>query len=528
MRRLLFFLVCLLILKTVNAQSTLSLVPYPNQIEIKDGNFSLSGKISIESDVCLKAKATYLQDMLSTLCGDQIELVKKSRKRIELKLSKSLKKQLGKEGYKLDIKKDGITIEAATPAGVFYGIKSLGQILVQNKGEMQCLLPCLSIEDVPAFGWRAFMLDESRYFKGTRVVKDLLDKMAELKMNVFHWHLVDDQGWRIEIKKYPKLTEIGSKRKDTQIGGWNSPLRSGKAHEGFYTQKEIQEIIDYATQRHITIVPEIEMPGHASAAIAAYPWLGSSGEQIEVPVVFGKMKDVYNIANPCVYEFVEDVLNEVFNLFPSQVVHIGGDEVLFDQWKENQQVLKLMKDEKLSSFADAQIYFTNKVSNFIDKKGHRMMGWNDILGGDVNEWQKLSDVETSQILAKTTIIHFWKGNIKLIEEAISQGYDIVNSHHIYTYLDYDYNSISLEKAYNFQPVPDALDQKYRNKVLGLGCQMWSEWIPQEKDLYFQVLPRLAAYAEVGWTNKSQKNFARFETGVKKLFGYWNQDITEIK
>ena len=516
MNRLLIILSWLLLSTTVIAQNKPNLVPYPNRLEMNEGSFSISNKISIKADAKLKEKSRQLKNMLVALSGDQTKIVEKGGNRIQLSLSKDLKKQLGEEAYCLDINKNEINIEAASPAGAFYAIQSLRQIVMQNKSS----LPCLSIKDAPAFSWRAFMLDESRYFKGTRVVKDLLDEMASLKMNVFHWHLTDDQGWRIEIKKYPKLTEVGSKRNDSQTGGWNGTTFSGEAHEGFYTQEEIKEIIDYAAKRHITIVPEIEMPGHASAAIAAYPWLGSTDEQTEVPVIFGKMKNAYNIADPRVYEFIEDVMNEVFNLFPSQVVHIGGDEVLFDHWRENKQVLQLMKEENLSSFADAQIYFTNKVSNLIDKKGRRMMGWNDILGGDIHEWQQSTDVETNQTLAKSTIVHFWKGNIKLVEEAVTNGYDIVNSHHLYTYLDYGDNTISLEKAYSFKPIPESLDPKYHNKVIGLGCQMWGEWISQEKDLNRQVFPRLAAYAEVGWTKQYNKDFRRFEIGVDKLFDNW--------
>ncbi|MEN7551031.1 beta-N-acetylhexosaminidase [Rapidithrix thailandica] len=506
-----------------NAQTDLPLVPYPQKVQRHDGAFIFSKKVKILAEEAAQATAKYLEKELQGKLPVKVS-AKAKKNSIYLRLNPALKEQLGQEGYQLEVTEDQVKITAANPTGLFYGVQTLKQLLpvdLVNTPLKSWEIPALSIEDRPRFAWRAFMLDESRHFRGKEFVKMLLDQMALLKMNTFHWHLTDDQGWRIEIKKYPKLTEIGSKRKDTQIGGWNSEKRSGEPHEGFYTQEEIKELVQYAAERHITVVPEIEMPGHASAAIAAYPWLGTTGKQIEVPVIFGKMEDSYNVANQKVYRFLEDVLTETMALFPSKVIHIGGDEVKFEQWKNSVQIQELMKKEGLKSPADVQIYFTNKISNFIDSKGRRMMGWNEILGGNVHEWQAAEDVQVGQSLAKSAVIHFWKGDLKLVNQAVEQGYDIVNSLHSFTYLDYNYQSIPLQKAYGFDPVPKGLNPKYHQKVLGLGCQMWGEWTATEERTEHQVFPRISAYAEVGWTNLDQKDFARYQSALKSLQMRWD-------
>jgi len=497
-------------------------IPQPLDVEKGTGQFIITSKTKIIADAANGANAIYLQKMLEQAFEKKLSLTPRDEKGIVLMLNENLTDELGSEAYLLEVGQKNIRITGSDQAGVFYGIQTLRQLLPIDlkTGYDKLSLSFVKIKDKPRFSWRAFMLDEARYFKGMKQVKKILDQMALLKMNLFHWHLTDDQGWRIEIKKYPKLTSIGSTRKDTQTGGWNSKERSGKPHSGFYTQEQIKEIIAYASERHINIVPEIEMPGHASAAIAAYPWLGTIGELKETPVVFGKLPDSFNVADPKVYAFIEDVLSEVMTLFPGKTIHIGGDEVKFDAWKESKEVQAFMKKEGLKSPADLQIFFTNRVSNFIDKKEHRMMGWNEILGGNVHEWQKAEDVEVKEKLATSAIIHFWKGNLDLVEEAVTNGYDIVNSYHMYSYLDYSYKYISLEKAYAFDPIPEELDKKYHAKVLGSGCQMWSEWIPEVSDMDRMIFPRLAAYAEVGWTASDRKNFLVFRTNMEELLERW--------
>jgi len=228
--------------------------------------------------------------------------------------------------------------------------------------------PAVTVKDKPRFGWRAYLLDEARRFKEMETVKRMLGQMALHKMNVFHWHLTVDQSWRIEIRRYPKLTKIGSRRKDTRTGGWNSEKRTGRPHEGFYTQEQLRRIVQYAADRHITVVPEIEMPGHASAAVAAYPEIGTCGRIIEFAVTFGKKYDTYNVADEKAYAFLENVLEEVMGLFPSRVIHIGGDEVRFDHWMASPEVKTLMERENLSGPAQVRLYFTNRMSRFPESR----------------------------------------------------------------------------------------------------------------------------------------------------------------
>jgi hexosaminidase len=424
------------------------------------------------------------------------------------------------EGYKLQVSKTGIIIEGHDLAGVFYGIQSLLQMMERGWSAGQIKLLSLLITDSPRFPWRAFMLDESRYFKGEQAVYRLLDEMASLKLNVFHWHLTDDQGWRIEIAKYPLLTAIGSERKDTQIGGWNSPERMGEPHKGFYTREQIKRILAYAKERHIMVVPEIEMPGHASAAIAAYPWLGSSSGEIEVPVTFGKHYAVFNVVDPRVKEFLQDVVSEVIELFDSEVIHIGGDEVRFDQWEANEMVKGYKEKMGFTSFMDVQIDFTNQMSRFIESKGRRMMGWNEILGKNLHADDKIQFTDPSQKIASNVIVHFWKGELDEMTQAAKDGYMLVNSYHSYTYLDYSYDVIPLEKAYGYDPLPDGLPEEYEKNIMGLGCQMWGEWIPTVADMEEKVFPRIAAYAEVGWSLPENKDYNDFLKRLSPVIQKW--------
>ncbi|MDN5201478.1 beta-N-acetylhexosaminidase [Fulvivirgaceae bacterium BMA10] len=518
----LLLLICTLGVTAVKAQK-ISIIPAPNNLEVKAGSFELSSSTAISHDDKTEDMARFLQQVIKDDTGLELGIGSKKQMNQLIHLKIISGKKDNKEAYSLEIDKNKISIAASDNQGLFYGIQSLRQLLLANRSSSNVIqLPVLNIDDQPRFSWRAFMLDESRYFKGMDQVKKLLDQMALLKMNVFHWHLTDDQGWRIEIKKYPALTEIGSKRTNSQIGGWGSEKRSGKPHGGFYTQEQIKEIVAYAKKRFITIVPEIEMPGHSSAAIASYPWLGTDGQKIEVPVVFGKRPDTYNVTDKKVYTFLTDVLDEVMQLFPSNVIHIGGDEVKYDHWKNSPTVNAYMKEHDLESPADLQIHFTNRISQYLESKGKRMMGWNEILGHNVHEYQKEEDTQVKTELAKGTIIHFWKGDLNLARTAIVNGYDIVNSLHSFTYLDYSHKSISLEKAYEFDPIPEGLEKKYHDKVIGVGCQMWGEWIPTVARMDEQIFPRIAAYAEVGWTSLGSKSFSDFSKSLKDLKHYWTQ------
>ncbi|MBJ2176506.1 beta-N-acetylhexosaminidase [Aureibaculum sp. A20] len=431
------------------------------------------------------------------------------------------------EGYELIVTPKKITIKANDQAGYFYGVQTLKQLLSKEvspeTNTTKYLVPSLTIQDSPRFKWRAYMLDESRYFHGEEFVKEILDQMALLKMNTFHWHLVDDAGWRVEIKKYPLLTKVGGFRKDSEIDTWKSGKTSGEPHGGFYTQEQIKSIVAYAATKNINVVPEIEMPGHSSAAIAAYTWLGTAGIDIDVPIKFGRLYDNYDVTNPKVIEFLKDVLTEVFELFPSEVIHIGGDEVGYKVWEDSKHVQAYMKENNINSPADLQIQFTNTISKFIEENGRRMMGWNEIMGKNIHKGfeEKKNDKEAETALAKNVVVHFWKGDVALATDAAKKGYGIVNSLHSNTYLDYNYEGISLEKAYGFNPIPEGLEEKYYKNIYGLGCQMWSEWTPTNKDVERQTFPRIAAYAEVGWTALENKDFESFKIALKKMQLHWD-------
>jgi hexosaminidase len=511
---------------TINSQN-INIIPKPQEFSFGKSSLTINDNtliISIkESNKSAKILQNYFKEEFN-LNLKSTEFQSQKKKSIHFKVDENLTD----EGYELSISEDGITICALDEKGWFYAMQSLIQYCSStsyfSKYEKSIKLKEVKIKDAPRFKWRAFMLDEARYFKGMQQVKMLLDEMALLKMNVFHWHLVDDQGWRIEIKKYPKLTEIGSKRKSTQIGPlmWESPIQSAEPHEGFYTQEEIKEIIQYANDRHITIVPEIEMPGHSTAAIASYPWLGTSKKEIEVPIRFGVGKDVYNVTNPRVTQFLTDVLDEVIALFPSEVIHIGGDEVKYNHWKSSISVREYMKEKELKTPADLQVYFTNNISKYLQSKGRRMMGWNEIMGHNLHFYQNKEDTKTTQKLAQESIVHFWKGDIDLISTAASSGYEIVNSLHSFTYLDYKYKNLPLSKAYSFDPIPKKLDKKHHDKIIGLGAQMWGEWIPTNGEMHFRVFPRIAAYAEIGWTKNENKNFKSFKLALKNLQKRWKK------
>lgn len=328
------------------------------------------------------------------------------------------------------------------------------------------------------------MIDEARHFFGEKTIKQIIDQMALLKMNILHWHLTDDTGWRIEIKKYPRLTSIGSKRRESEIGTWNSGKSDGTPHEGFYTQEQIRDIVQYAARRNITIVPEIEMPGHASAAAVAYPFL-SLKTPGEVPTTF-IVNTAFDPTSEKTYAFLSDVLDEITALFPGRIIHIGGDEVRYDkQWKGVPEIEKFMKKNGMKSYADVQMHFTNRMSGIIAQKGRRMMGWNEIYGHDVNGD---GGGKAGAKLDTNAVIQFWKGNTGLAKNAIRDGHDVINSLHTSTYLDYSYGSIPLQKAYGFEPVFPGLEEQYQSRVKGLGAQVWTEWISTPERLHYQAFP----------------------------------------
>lgn len=504
--------------------SEIKLLPKPNAMTLDEGSFAITEDLQIFTT--LEAQQNAVAD-LSVYIKQTTDIEAATTTASIASIHFEQEDDLDTEAYKLVVTPNKIRIIANDAAGYFYGVQTLKQLVVSEMDDARQktnhLVPAIRIQDQPRFKWRAFLLDDARYFHGEAFVKQMLDQMALLKMNTLHWHLTDDAGWRIEIKKYPLLTEVGAFRKDSEIETWGSGQTSKEPHGGFYTQTQIKDIIAYAAARNITIVPEFEMPGHASAAIASYTWLGTAGVPIEVPVKFGRLYDNYDVTKPEVIAFIKDVLSEIFELFPSEVIHIGGDEVGYEVWEKSASVQAYMKEHHIKTPADLQIYFTNTISKFIESNGRRMMGWNEILGKNIHKdfAEKKDDQEAETKLAKNTIVQFWKGDLALLREAAEEGYGIVNSLHSSTYLDYSYTTIPLEKAYNFDPIPEGLESQYHKNIYGLGCQMWSEWTPTNADVERQAFPRIAAFAEVGWTTTENKNYESFKIALKKMQAHWD-------
>ncbi|MHA1198379.1 MAG: beta-N-acetylhexosaminidase [Candidatus Heimdallarchaeaceae archaeon] len=485
------------------------MIPQPYNLKLEDGKFIFNPETKIFVPVDLLAVSLYLKQMIKKPTGfDLVDTKQKSElNSINLELDDSLK-DLNPEGYLLQISPENIHIRAPQPAGVFYGIQTLRQLLpleIESQTEIKNIewdASCLIIEDFPRFKWRGMMFDSGRHFFKIDVIKKHLDLLALLKMNTFHWHLTEDQGWRIEIKKYPKLTEIGSKREDSRIGGWTSKKTRGEPHEGFYTQDEIREVIQYAEERFIRVIPEIDVPGHSSAAIAAYPELSCTKEKINVPTKFGIFKDIYCAGQDYTYEFMENVLDEVLSLFPSEIIHIGGDEVPKKNWKKCDVCKNKMKEEKLRNLDELHAYFTERISKYIISKGRRVIGWNEIL-----------DEHTD----KNTIGQHWLlTGKKQVRKHLEKGGDIVVSNMFRYYLDYSYLMTPLRKTYKFEPISKAIKPEYRQQILGIESPIWTEWVSNTDRLGWQVLPRLVAVAETGWTQKKFKNFKNFRIRIENF------------
>ena len=538
MKKIIYLL--LLIFTCNNLSIAVEIIPRPVSVREISGTFLLSSRTTITYRDELSNEAVLLCETLKTEFNVVLNTNKEvSRNNISLEIDPSLQSRVGLEGYELKVSRSNIKISGATNTGIFYGIQTLRQLLRRSSDDdviyFKYLIPCIEIIDYPRFKWRGFMLDVSRYFHSVDVIKSLLDEMALLKMNIFHWHLTDDQGWRIPIDKYPKLITIASERDSSMItreknskGEWIFTY-DGVPHKGYYTKEEIKDIIKYASARHITIIPEIDMPSHNQAAMAAYPWLGTVKSRVKVPAAFGgepyKINpSEINLANPRVIRFFKDILKEVIDLFPSEIIHTGGDEVWVSLWKESPEINEFMKKNGFTTYADLQMWFTSEISDYIESKGRRMMGWNDITGDHTNKKLDSDDFQLTinKQPSPRTIIGFWRGDLDLLAKTASKGYDIVNSYSNYTYLNNSNTDLTLEKAYSFEPIPEGLDVKYHDKILGLTCHLWSEWVPNETILNYQVYPRLAAYAEVGWAQNKNKEFNDFLNALNLLKEHWDR------
>ena len=480
----------------------ISIIPQPVKTELRQGTFTLNKDTIIFSESNLINIAEYFKQLLVSAAGLDLNIKdlqknEDNNNSIILKIIKDAN-VMKPEGYSLEVFPEKIQILGTTPQGVFYGIQTLRQLFPpeiesQSKENIKWSVPCIYIEDSPRFSWRGFMLDESRHFFGNETVKKMLDLMASLKFNVFHWHLTDDQGWRIEIKRYPRLIEIGSKRRGTITA---HKKLDGVPVSGYYTQEDLKEIIDFASKRFITVIPEVDVPGHVTAVLASYPELSCTGGPFDVSTHFGIHKEVLCVGKEKVFEFVENILNEVMEIFPSEIVHTGGDEVPKRRWQKCPDCQARIKKEGLKSEEELQVYFTNRIADYLASKGRRLMGWNEILNGK---------------LTSNAICHYWFENLDRVIEHIKKGRSVVMSEMRAVYLNYPYNLMPLTKTYEYDPIPDELSKNFHQQILGLEACLWAEYVKDSKRLEWQVFPRLIAVAETGWTSKEYKNFRSFLT-----------------
>ena len=475
-----------------------NIIPYPVNVKYVDGYFTLLNEIFIQFDEDFIKAANYLKNFAKNYLNLTLEFSHSSSKHdkmIQIILSDE---GVPPEGYLLVIKSDSIQIRAKTSKGAFYGIQSLIQLLISGSK-----IPCVSIIDYPRFSWRGFMLDEARHFFGIREVKKLLDIMALYKFNIFHWHLTDDQGWRIEIDQFPLLNEISSKRKGTSKGsrkliadldGGDKKI-NGIPVSGLYTKSQIKEIIRYANERFITVIPEVDFPGHVQAVLAAYPELSCTGGPFEVSVKFGVHKDVLCIGKEKVLNFSKKIFQEIMSLFPSKIIHAGGDEVPVRRYKNCPDCQALLKREHLNDEKQLQPYFTDKIARFFNENDRILMGWNEILDDELPE---------------NVISQFWAGDFNNTLEHLKKGRKTVMSDMRFVYLNYPYKLTPISQTYNYEPIPKILAHDYHVNILGVEACLWSEYVPDAKTLEHQVFPRLIAVSETGWTLKENKSFDSFE------------------
>lgn len=523
--KLKFFCFLLICLNGARAQDArIHIVPLPQKVLSTGSQVTFPVSVNVYIDPEAEINPHYAKEAISEI-GFTVHLVRKE-KQASLVLKNNKNQPGGPEAYILTVSGTGanglITVAASAKQGHIYALQTLRQLAERNGNDSVIRIPAATVQDQPHFSWRAFMLDESRHFHGKDVVKKLLDEMVRLKLNMFHWHLVDDPAWRIEIKKYPLLTQVASKGDHTHMTQGITPAKWDSIYQGkpgsFYTQDDIREIVHYAGDRGITVIPEIEVPGHVSASIHAYPWLGASSK-IAGKAVHG---DLYDVTDPKVERFLHDILEEIIPLFPGKVIHIGGDEANYTHWQNSPAINVFMKSNHIPTYTDLQVWAINRMSRYISSKGYRMIGWNEITGDNVRGEEHIQ-ASQSEKLADGTLVQFWDGDVSLINKAINSGYDVVNSNRFFTYLDYPYEVTPFEKAYSFNPVPDGIAPKDETKILGLGAQMWGEFTPNTERLYFQVFPRLAAYAECGWVNPARKEtYQQFRVRFNSLERIWKE------
>ena len=520
MKRLTLILTALFAVTALSAQTVQTvIVPRPMEATAVKGDYTVTAKTVVAAtEAELVGPAELFVAYVEKDLGAKLAVKQEKKGGIVLSLDKSL----ATEEYTLKVSSKGVEIVGGAPQAVFYGLQSLRQLIsageVAKKG---IKLAGVAIKDKPLLGHRGAMLDVCRYFYTVAEVKRFIDIMAIHKLNRFHWHLTEDQGWRIEIKKYPKLVEIGSKRKETIIGHRRtSKVYDGTPHGGYYTQEEIKDIVKYAADRFIEVIPEIDMPGHMVAALASYPHLGCRDEKFEVRTTWGISKDVLCPGKESTFEFVEGVLEEVVKLFPSQYIHYGGDESPRDRWKECPHCQKRIQEEGLKDEHELQSYFMHRVEKFLAKHNRKVIGWDEIIYGGIN---------------KSATIMLW--NDRNRAQAISLGNDVILTPKYYCYMDYyqtnrplsnkeglmihEKRILTIRKAYSLNPYEFLQPSEY-GRIKGVQANLWTEYVPNFQEVQTNLLPRMAAIAEVGWTI-GKRDFNEFSVRMHHLRNLYDKN-----
>jgi len=516
-----FFFSCLA--QQTSKQANYEVIPLPSEITVTtEKPFVLSSSTKIvfpNGNDKMKKNAEFLSEYLQTSVGIKPEVTSNTAKSAVI-LSLGLENK-NPEAYQITVNDKAITIKGASEAGVFYGIQTLRKATPIGEN-ITVLYPAVTINDQPRFAYRGMMLDVARHFMPVDFVKTYIDILALHNINRFHWHLTDDQGWRIEIKKYPKLTQIGSVRKQTVIGK-NTGKYDSKEHSGFYTQDQIKEIVNYAADRHITVIPEIDLPGHMLAALAAYPELGCTGGPYEVATTWGIFPDVLCPGKDTTFVFLENVLTEVMDLFPSEYIHIGGDECPKVRWEKcpncQRRIKELgLKDGKHKKEFYLQSYVTARIEKFLNNHGRNIIGWDEILEGE---------------LAPNATVMSWRGMEGGLEAA-KLNHDVIMTPNSYCYIDYYQTQdtqnepfaiggyVPVEKVYSFEPVPSELTPEQQKHILGAQANLWTEYIATPEHVEYMVLPRMAALSEVQWMQPEKKNFDSFLKRLPQLIALYDK------
>jgi hexosaminidase len=492
---------------TTSKTAELAIIPRPVHCERLPGEFRLSPATRIQitaSDPRAQSLADLLSGYLKLQTGLDVAVVTAPSAESEssvIRLQTTRDSSSNAESYQLSIESNQITLDAAEPRGLAHAIQTLRQLIPAPAAPDGVTIPCCRIQDQPRYAWRGMLFDCCRHFMQKDFVKRIIDLLAYHKINTFHWHLTEDQGWRIEIKRFPKLTEIAA---------WRD--QDGQRYGGFYTQDDVREIVAYADQRCITVVPEIEMPGHSLAALAAYPHCSCTGGPFTVANKSGIYEDVYCAGNEATFEFLTGVLDEVLELFPSQYIHIGGDESPITRWKDCPRCQQRIKDEGLRDEYELQHYLIKRIGNTLGERGRRIIGWDEILEGG---------------LPPGATVQSWRGMDGAIA-AVQQGHDVIASPTSHCYLDYaqaklpsehDFGFLTLEQCYSFEPTPAEFTPAQAAHLLGIEMNLWTERAPQDR-VDHQLFPRLCALAEVAWSPATDRSFQEFsqrmETHYRRL------------